>query len=187
MSPLPTYDQQPTPKFSPLYSYYTDGSFEPPRQNSAGEWIRETAGYGIYNSSKPEVQLSNRLYGHQNILRAEFMAIYDTLQLLTTEFPHEPAHIFTDCLNCLYLLQTQLKHPTSHNNHSDKTILTLMVELLQQRTQPTSLHKVRAHANIQGNEQADTLAKAGRAKEHRNAEFPHEFAHSTPYFFQKVD
>lgn len=62
-----------------------------------------------------------------------------------------------------------------------------MVELLQQRTQCTTLSKVRAHAKIDGNEEADKLAKIGRTLEHHNAILPHEFAHSTPYYLQKVD
>jgi ribonuclease HI len=36
-----------------------------------------------------------------------------------------------------------------------------MVQLLQNRTQPITLYKVRAHVNIDGNEQADKLAKEG--------------------------
>ena len=72
-----------------------------------------------------------------------------------------------------------------HNNHPDKTILQEIVDLLQQRTQPTTLYKVRAHANILGNEKTDELAKEGREKEHTDAVSPHEFAHSTPYYYQK--
>ena len=48
------------------------------------------------------------------------------------------------------------------------------------------ISKVKAHANIDGNEQADQLAKAGN--QNRNYQFatkPHEFAHTTPYYFQK--
>lgn len=36
-----------------------------------------------------------------------------------------------------------------------------MVQMLQSRIETTTLHKVRAHANIKGNEQADTLVKWG--------------------------
>ena len=94
------------------------------------------------------------------------MAIHKTLKIITTQYAHEPAHIFTDCINVLYLLNTHITHPSLHNNHPDKTILTSMVEMLQNRTQLTTLHKVHAHANIDGNEKADELAKLGRAKEH---------------------
>ena len=111
------------------------------------------------------------------------MAIYTTLDNL---YSTKPAHIFTNCLNGLYVIKTQIKHPTLHNNYPGKTILQEIVELLQQRTKPTTLYKVRALANIKGNEKIDKLAKEGRQKEHTNAISPHEFAHSTPYYYQKT-
>ena len=113
------------------------------------------------------------------------MAIHATLKIINEEYPNEPAHIFTYCLNELYVIKTQIKHPTMHNNHPDKTILQEIVELLQQRIQPTTLYKVHAHANIARNEKADKLAKDGREKEHIDATNPHEFVHSTPYYYQK--
>ena len=113
------------------------------------------------------------------------MAIHHTLKIIIKDFPNEPAHIFTDCLNGLYVIKNQIKHPTLYNNHPDKTILEEIVKFLTQRTQPTTLYKVRAHANIKGNEEADTLAKEGTSKEHYNASQPHEFAHSTPYYYQR--
>ena len=60
-----------------------------------------------------------------------------------------------------------------------------MVQLLQKRSQPITLYKVRAHVNINGNEQADKLAKAGLDLTHRNAIHPYEHAHATPYYYQK--
>ena len=85
------------------------------------------------------------------------MAIHKTLRIITSKFPTEPTHIFTDCLNCIYVINTQIKHPTQHNNHADKTIL----KMLENRTQTTTIYKVKAHMNIEGNEQADALAKNG--------------------------
>ena len=90
-----------------------------------------------------------------------------------------------DRLNSLYLLNTQIKHPSLHNNHPDKIILTQIIQMLQLRTKPTSLHKVKAHSNITGNEIVDTLAKNGRHKQHLLPTESHEFAHSTPYYFHK--
>jgi hypothetical protein len=49
----------------------------------------------------------------------------------------------------------------------------------------TSLHKVKAHSNITGNEIVDTLAKNGRHKQHSLPAEPHEFVHCTPYYFHK--
>ena len=87
------------------------------------------------------------------------MAIHKTLKLITKKYPNEPAHIFTDCLNYLYNLNTHIKHPTIHNNHADKTILTNMVDILKTRTQPTTFYKVKVDIDIEGNEQACKLAK----------------------------
>ena len=113
------------------------------------------------------------------------MAIHTTLKTINDEYPNEPAHIFTNCLNGLYIIKTQIKHPTLHNNHPDKIMLQEIVNFLQQRTQPTTLYKIRAHANIEGNEKTNELAKEGKEKEHTNAMNPHEFAHSTLYYYQK--
>jgi ribonuclease HI len=108
------------------------------------------------------------------------ISIHKTLRIINTLYPNEPAYIFTDSLNVLYLLNTQIKHPTLHNSHPDRTTLATMVQLLQNRIQPITLYKVRAHVNIDGNEQADTLAKEGLELDHRNAIHPYEHAHATP-------
>ena len=132
--PLPDYETNKPLKFPPQYCYYTDGSFLPP-QKTDDNWTREKAGYGVYNLSK-NIELAIRLAGLQNIFRAELMAIYATLKIINEEYPNEPAYIFTDCLNELYVIKTQIKHSTLHNNHPNKTILQEIVESLQQRTQP---------------------------------------------------
>ena len=113
------------------------------------------------------------------------MAIHHTLYLLTITYRNEPAHIFTECLNVLYLINTQTKHPTLHNSHPNKKILEFIVRMLQTRTQTTTLHKVKAHTNISGNEQADKLAKMGCTLEHKDAVETYEHAHPTPYYLQK--
>ena len=172
-------------KYQPQLCYYIDASFIPPKVLTPEQWIREETGYGIYNPFK-NLKISVRLLGLQNILRSELMAVHHTLCLLTTTYRNEPAHIFTDCLNVLYLINTHTKHPTLHNNHPDKKILEAMVRMLQIRTQITTLHKVRAHANISGNEQADKLDKLGCTLDHQNAIEIHEHAHPTPYYLQKT-
>ena len=82
-----------------------------------------------------------------------------------------------DCLNVLYLLNTQIKHPTLHNSHLDKNILESMTTMLQSHTQITTVHKVKLHANINENEQANTLAKLECELDHRDAAMPHKHAH----------
>ena len=183
--PIPSYETLHTLKCPSQYSYYTDGSFIPPMQANDGHWKKEKAGYEIYNPTKTDIRISKRLSGLQTIFRAELMAIHKTLKIITTKYPNEPTHIFTDCLNCLYVINTQIKHPTHHTNHVDKTILTSMVEMLKNRTQPTTIYKVKAHINIDGNEQADQLAKLGTKKRYSFATKAYEFAHTTPYYFQK--
>ena len=98
------------------------------------------------------------------------MAMHHTLQLLTTTYCSEPTHVFTDCLNVLYLLTTQLKHPTLHNSHLDKNILESMTIMLQLGTQITTLYKVKAHTKTNGNKQADALAKLGCELDHRDTQ-----------------
>jgi hypothetical protein len=113
------------------------------------------------------------------------MAIYTVIKLSITTYNEEPIYIFTDSLNSLYLINTQIQHPSQHNNHPDKTILLQITNMLQSRTQQISLYKVKAHANITGNEMVDTLAKRGRYKEQSLSTKPHEFAHSSPYYRYK--
>jgi hypothetical protein len=60
-----------------------------------------------------------------------------------------------------------------------------MVKILQKRTQPITLYKVRAHVNIDSNEKTYKLAKEGLELEHRIATHPYEHAHATPYYYQK--
>jgi hypothetical protein len=117
-----------------------------------------------------DIQLSERLPGLQNILRAEFMAIYTVIKLSITIYTKEPIYIFIDSLNSLYLINTQIRHPSQHNNHPDKIILS---------------HKVKVHTNITGNETADELAKRGRLKAHSLLAESHEFAHASPYYLHK--
>jgi ribonuclease HI len=142
------------------------------------------AGYGIWNPLL-KINIPHRLIGLKNILRAEISAIHHTLQILIQEFPYEPAHIFTDSLNSLYLINTQIKHPTQQNNHPDKTILSSIVNMLKNRTSITYLHKVRAYTNITRNEEANKLAKEGSKLELENdmPTQPHKVAHSMPYWW----
>ena len=113
------------------------------------------------------------------------MAIHHTLQLPTTTYQNEPTHKFTDCLNILYILNTQIKHPTSHNNHLDNIILENMIKMLISRTQTATLHEMKAHTNIGGKDQADAPAKHGRELDHNDAATTYEHAHPTPYYLQK--
>jgi ribonuclease HI len=146
-------------------------------------WNPAQAGYSIWNPLL-KIILPQRLVGLQNIFRAKISAIHHTLQIPTQEFPTEPAYIFTDSLNSLYFINTQIKHPIQQNNHPDKTILASIVNMLKNRIATIHLHKIRAHTNILGNEEADKLAKEG-SKIVLVSDIPYqpyESAHSTPYW-----
>ena len=71
---LPNYQTNLPLKFHPHFSYYTDGSFKPPKEIGPSEWLRESVEYGIYNPKG--LNIPKRLHGHQNILRAEMIAIH---------------------------------------------------------------------------------------------------------------
>ena len=57
--------------------------------------------------------------------------------------------------------------------------------MLQSRTQSITLYKVKGHANIDGNEQGDILAKNGIRNEYRFVAKQYEHTNTTPYSFQK--
>jgi ribonuclease HI len=57
--------------------------------------------------------------------------------------------------------------------------------ILYQSNQPTIITKVKAHANIDGNERADKLAKDGTKLAHSLPTQPYKNAHSTPYHLHK--
>ena len=105
------------------------------------------------------MQISKRLPGLQTCFSAKLMVIHEILILIFIKYLHEHAHIFTDCLNCLYNLNTQIIHPIMHNNHADKTILTNMFEILKTRSQPTTFYKVKAHINIEEKKKQTSLQK----------------------------
>ena len=81
-------------------------------------------------------------------------------------------------------INTQIRRPLLHNNHPDRTTLLEMVHMLQQRTHLFRIHKVCVHFNIKGIENVDELAKKIKESEHKLPSFPHEDAHSIPYFLQ---
>ena len=182
--PLPLYPNNLPYKFPIQYSYFIDGSFYPHVEISPGIWQAETASYDIYNAHK-NLRISKRLPGLQNILRADLIAILETIIYNNSICPHEPSHIFTDSLNSIYLIKLQIIHLSQHNNHLHKTILSEIVTQLQHQIQPLTIYKVRAHSGIHSNEIADELAKDGRHLIHSPPSFQYEHAHSTPYYLHK--
>jgi ribonuclease HI len=179
--PCPSYAAYKHPKF-PKNSYFTDGSFTPPKPEAPDE-LSDIAGYGIYNKEK-NIKIALKLPGLQNILRAELIAIHDTFKITATDI--EPTYIFTDNLNSIYLINTHLKHPTSHNNHPDKLLLQEITHHIQNRTVVLYIHKVKAHKDIAGNEEADRLAKIGAKEEDIPITEAHHNAHISPYWLHRA-
>ena len=60
-----------------------------------------------------------------------------------------------------------------------------MAYMLKSCTQLTSFYKIKAHTNIEGKKQADKLAKMEIMESYFFATKSHDFAHTTPYYFQK--
>ena len=115
--PLPTkYHHQHPLKYHPQQCIYIDGSFIPPYKNPKGQIKGYTAGFGIYSPNK-NIQISKRLPGYQNILRAELNAIL--IAIKTVQPTQMDTHIFTDSLNNIYLINNHIQHPTSQHHHPD--------------------------------------------------------------------
>jgi ribonuclease HI len=151
----PTYNAYRVLKFS-TNSYYI-----PPNPNKPDK-SNDVAGYGIYNKDK-NIKLAFRLPRLQNILKAELTAIHDTLQLTIKDI--EPTYIFNDSLNLIYLINTQLQHSTTHNNHLKKLLLQEIAKKIINKTSPLYIHKVKAHKGILDNKEVDKLAKKGIEKD----------------------
>jgi hypothetical protein len=109
-----------SPQFKfPTDNYYTNRSYTPPKPQELKK-PSDIAGYSIYNKEK-NIKLVYKLPGLQNTLRAKLTTIYNTIKL--TNANTEPTYIFTDSFNSIYLISTQLRHPTLQNNHPDKLLL----------------------------------------------------------------
>ena len=120
----PTYYHVHPLKYQPQQCIYTDGSFIPPSKNSEGQIVGNTVGSGVYSPNN-NTQISERLPGYQNILRAELNAILIAIKTIQTT--QRDIHIFTDSLNSIYLLNNHIQHPTSQHHHPDKLLITAII------------------------------------------------------------
>ena len=98
----------------------------------------------------------------RTIMRAELVAIYTAL---TTFEDHPWIGIFTDSKAALQAIRHHHAHPgirSAGNYHHHNTLLEGIVNLLEERIRSgksTTLHKIRAHTHVRGNDLADTAAK----------------------------
>ena len=156
-----------------------DGSFIPPTTNFEGQIIGNIAGSGVY-SPHNKIQISERLPEYQNILRAELNAILIAIKTIQTT--QIDTHIFTNSLNNIYLINNHILHPTSQHHHPDKLLIAAIIHQIYWTPHKISIHKVRAHTCIKGNEIADTLANEGNLQE-KPTPTPHiHLAHASPYW-----
>jgi hypothetical protein len=95
-------------------------------------------------------------------MRAELVAMHTAL---TTFAEHEWICIFTDSLSSLQAIHHQHTRPgirSAMDYHHHMLLLESITDLLEARRlvgHRTTLHKIRAHANIRSNDLADAAAK----------------------------
>jgi len=93
---------------------------------------------------------------------ADLVAIYSALDKFAT---HEWVGIFTDSLSSLHAIRHRYTNQGTHSPqhfHHHMLMLSDITNLLEERRRHgfrTTLHKVRAHTNIRGNDLADAAAK----------------------------
>ena len=98
----------------------------------------------------------------RTIMRGELVAIHTAL---TTFEEHAWIGIFTDSKSALQAIRHHHAHPgirSAGNYHHHMTLLESIVDLLETRKREgrsTTLHKIKAHTNIRGNDLADAAAK----------------------------
>jgi ribonuclease HI len=90
------------------------------------------------------------------------VAIYTALNKFAA---HEWVGIFTDSLASLQAIRHRYTNPGAHGSqhyHHHMLLLSGIADLLKERRRrgfSTTLHKIRAHTNIRGNDLADAAAK----------------------------
>ena len=136
-------------------------------------------GSRIYSSNN-NTQISERLPGYQDILRADLNAILIAIKTIQTTQTNK--HIFTNILNSIYLINNHIQHPTSQQHHPNKLLIAAIIHQIYWTPHLIHIHKVWAHTGNMGNEIADTLANEGTLKE-KPSTTPHiHLAHATPYW-----
>jgi ribonuclease HI len=72
---------------------------------------------------------------------------------------HGYSHIATDSLTSMHLSKKQLSHSNLHHHHIQGGVLQSIAKAIHQPPSPIHFHKVKSHAGIIGNENADALAR----------------------------
>jgi ribonuclease HI len=122
--------------------------------------------------------------GHQSVLMAELVAILKAVTHKASTGEAERT-IFTDSLNSLHDLNKMIHSPRTMRTHKYRDILSFILRKATHKrdadNQPMQVHiyKVKAHANISGNEKADAYAKAAYLEGNSQVEHVRWFRHQT--------
>ena len=151
-------------------------SFIPTTKNSEGHIEGNTTGSGVYSPNN-NTQITERLPGYQNILRAKLNAILVAIKpIQTTQLD---MHIFIESLNSIFLINNHIPHLTSQHNHPDKLLIATSVHQIYWTPHTIHIHKVCAQLGITGNEIVDTLANEGTLG--RKTDHHPTYPHGPPY------
>ena len=144
-----------TPKYIPENWVYIDGSDIDGHPRLGAAVIHIPTATTIYIDAAGTEET-------RTIMRAELVAIHTAL---STFAEHEWLGIFTDSLSSLQAILHHNTHPgirSARDYHHHVTLLYSITALLETRKEAghhTTLHKIRAHTNVRGNDLADAAAK----------------------------
>jgi ribonuclease HI len=143
------------PKYQPDQWVYTDGSDIDGHPRLGAAVVHVPTATTIYIDAAGTEET-------RTIMRAELVAIYVALRTFET---HEWIGIFTDSLSSLQAIQQHHTNPGitgAKHYHHHSILLRGITDLLEERRRRglrTTLHKLRGHTNIRGNDLADAAAK----------------------------
>ena len=145
---LDTLDTTKDLLFNSAHQIYTDSSKDNNNIISAGY-------YDAQNNESKHIVLTGHHPSMNTPLRAELSAIH---HVLSTYEANQDISLFTDSKTSLECILSLLYNPQRFKTHKHKHLLQSIIRTLLLRPGKTSLHKVKAHVGIHGNEQADTAA-----------------------------
>jgi ribonuclease HI len=153
---------------------YTDGSYKPagckaPRAGDGDDdaCIAPGIGAGVYfppqaendeNGQEVSIIPLGESQPQNTINRAELVGILAALK-------HGAERIATDSLTSMYQIKKMLRRPQDLHNHQHSQLLKEIVAHIVNREPKTTLHKVKGHSYLLGNEKADEIAKAAATGE----------------------
>ena len=144
---------------------YTDGSYKQTSHKASpidAECDAPSIGAGVYFPPQAANEDDERgvpivpagdSHPQNTINRAELVGILAALR-------HGAHTIATDSLSSMYQIKKMLRRPQDLLNHQHCELIKEIVTEIVNRGLRTTLHKVKGHASIIGNEKADAIAKA---------------------------